>query len=161
MPKSIYDFTMQDIQGKPVSLKEYQDKILLVVNVASECGLTPQYQGLQALHEAYFAKGLRILAFPANNFGSQEPGSNSQIREFCTNRFGVTFDLFSKISVAGQDIHPLYLHLTKESAHLGEIQWNFQKFLINRRGEVVANIPPRTEPTDPDLVKRIESLFDA
>jgi glutathione peroxidase-family protein len=108
MPSSIYNFTVQDIKEKPVSLSKYKDKVLLIVNVASKCGLTPQYKGLQALHEIYAAKGLRILAFPANNFGAQEPGTNTQIQEFCTNQFGVTFDLFSKISVKGEDIHPLY-----------------------------------------------------
>jgi glutathione peroxidase len=159
MPGSIYDFTVQDIQGKPVSLSKYKDKVLLIVNVASQCGLTPQYKGLQALHDAYAARGLRILAFPANNFGAQEPGTNTQIQEFCTSRFGVTFDLFAKISVKGGDTHPLYAYLTKDSAQPGDIQWNFQKFLVNKKGEVVENIPPKTAPEDPALKEKIESLL--
>jgi glutathione peroxidase len=159
MPGSIYDFTVQDIQGKPVSLSKYKDKVLLIVNVASQCGLTPQYKGLQALHDAYAARGFRILAFPANNFGAQEPGSNTQIQEFCTTRFGVTFDLFSKISVKGEDIHPLYTCLTKNPSHPGDIQWNFQKFLVNKKGEIVENIPPKTAPEDPALKEKIESLL--
>jgi glutathione peroxidase len=159
MSNSIYDFTVQDIKEKPVSLSKYKDKVLLIVNVASKCGLTPQYKGLQALYDTYAGKGLRILAFPANNFGAQEPGTNTQIQEFCTSQFGVTFDLFSKISVKGEDIHPLYKYLTRDSSHPGDIQWNFQKFLVNKKGEVVENIPPKTDPEDRVLKEKIESLL--
>lgn len=159
MPGTIYDFIVKDINDNPVSLERYKNHVLLIVNVASKCGLTPQYKGLQALYEIYGPKGLKILAFPANNFGAQEPGTNSQIQEFCTNRFGITFDLFSKISVTGEDIHPLYTYLTKNSAHPGAIQWNFQKFLVNKQGEVVENITSKIEPEDRSLKDKIESLL--
>jgi glutathione peroxidase len=159
MPSFIYDFTAKGIKGNPVSLSKYKDKALLIVNVASEFGLTPQYTGLQALPDTYVVKGLRILAFPANNIGAQEPRTNTQIQKFCTNRFGVAFDLFSKISVKGEAIRPLYPYLTNDSSHPDDIQWTFQKFLVNKKGEVVDKIPPKTDPADPALKEKIESLL--
>ncbi len=148
MATSIYDFTVRDIQGKDQNLADYKGKVVLIVNVASKCGLTPQYEGLQDLFLKYEKQGLVILGFPANNFLWQEPGSDEQIQEFCTTKYDVTFPMFSKIDVKGKKIHPLYKYLTTESAHPGKVSWNFQKFLIDRNGQVIANIGPRTKPEE-------------
>jgi glutathione peroxidase len=129
-----YDFTMKTIDGKEKPLADYRGKVLLVVNVASKCGHTPQYKGLEALYEKYGKKGFMILGFPANNFLWQEPGTDSEIQQFCTLKYNVTFDMFSKISVKGDDQHPLYQYLTKESPFPGKVKWNFQKYLIDREG---------------------------
>jgi len=139
------DFTVLDIEGREVPLARYRGQVVLIVNVASQCGLTPQYEQLQALHERYAERGLRILAFPANNFGGQEPGTNAEIKQFCTDRYRVRFDLFGKISVQGADRHPLYKFLTSPEQNGrfgGDIKWNFTKFLIGRDGRVVARIKP-------------------
>lgn len=154
---SVLDLSAKTINGEVKKLSDYRGKALLIVNVASRCGLTPQYTGLQALYEKYRDKGFEILGFPANNFLAQEPGSDQEIQTFCSTKYNVTFPLFSKISVKGDDIHPLYKFLTTESGHPGEIQWNFHKFLVDRNGQVVANISPRTEPKD--LEAQIEKLL--
>jgi glutathione peroxidase len=160
MAKSLYDFTMKSIQGKDVPLKSYRGKVLLIVNVASKCGLTPQYEKLEALHKKYSARGLRILGFPANNFGAQEPGSNAEILQFCKATYNVSFDMFAKISVRGGDIDPLYAHLTGLNKPLGgDIEWNFAKFLVDRKGNVVERFPATLSPDDPKLVAVLEKLL--
>lgn len=157
--KNIYSFTMKTIDGKEKSLADYKGKVLLVVNVASLCGFTPQYKDLEEVYLKYKDKGFRILAFPANNFGHQEPGSDKEIKEFCHTKYDVTFDLFSKISVKGDDQHPLYQYLTKDSPFPGEVQWNFQKYLVDRDGNIVAKYLSRVKPTDKEVVGKIEALL--
>ena len=157
---SVYDFTMKNIDGKEVPLKSYKGKVLLVVNVASKCGLTPQYDQLEALNKKYKAKGLRILGFPANNFGGQEPGSESEIKQFCTLNYKVSFDMFSKISVKGGDIHPLYKYLTGLPKPVGgDVQWNFGKFLIGKNGAPIAQFSSTMKPDDPQLIAAIEKAL--
>lgn len=154
------DYTMERLDGKAENLKDYKGNVLLMVNVASRCGLTPQYKGLQALYERFEGKGLQVLGFPANNFMGQEPGTNEEIGQFCEMNYGVTFPVFSKISVKGEDMHPLYTELTSMPEPIGgDVLWNFQKYLVNRDGEVVAKFGPRTEPEDPELVGKIEELL--
>jgi glutathione peroxidase len=157
--KNILDFTMKTIDGKDKSLSEYKGEVLLVVNVASECGYTPQYKDLEKVFEQYKEKGFRILAFPANNFGGQEPGSDQEIKTFCESKYSVTFDLFSKISVKGEDQHPLYRYITKDSPFAGDVKWNFQKYLVDRRGNVVAMFPSRVKPTDKAFIDKLEALL--
>ncbi|MGA3243634.1 MAG: glutathione peroxidase [Bacteroidota bacterium] len=157
--KSIYDFTMKTIDGKEKSLADYKGEVLLVVNVASQCGFTPQYKDLEEVFEKYKDKGFRILAFPANNFGEQEPGSNQEIKTFCQTNYSVTFDLFSKISVKGDDQHPLYRYITKESPFPGDVKWNFQKYLVDKDGNIVAMFPSRVKPTDKAFIEKVESLL--
>ena len=156
---SIYDFTMQTIDGKEQSLAEYRGKALLIVNTASRCGFTPQYASLEKLYEQYRGRGFEILAFPANNFGAQEPGSNQEIRQFCELTFHTTFPLFAKISVAGNDIHPLYRYLTGVARMSGPITWNFNKFLISPDGTVVARFDSKVEPLDPTLIEQLNALL--
>ena len=154
------NFKMTSLQGEEVDLADYQGKVVLMVNVASECGLTPQYQQLQALNEKYGEEGLTVLGFPCNQFGSQEPGSAEEIRKFCSKNYGVTFPMFSKVNVNGSDACPLYQHLksldTKPTGS-GEISWNFEKFLLNRTGEVIARYEPRTKPDAPEVIQAIEA----
>ena len=154
------DFKMKTLDGKPVDLSErYKGKVLLVVNVASRCGLTPQYEDLQALHEKLKGQGLCVIGFPCNQFGGQEPGTAEQIREFCSDNYNVTFDLMEKIEVNGDGACDLYKRLTKldsKPAGDGDISWNFEKFLIGRDGKVVARFSPRTKPLSEDLVSAIE-----
>jgi glutathione peroxidase len=160
--KSIFSFSVDDIDGKPVALQAFKGNVLLVVNTASKCGLTPQYEGLQALYRKYKDQGLVILGFPANNFRGQEPGSNEEIKEFCSVKFGVEFPMFSKISVLGEDMHPLYKYLTSGAGNpefAGDITWNFEKFLFDRKGAISARFPPRTKPESEEVVKAIESLL--
>jgi glutathione peroxidase len=157
--KGVHSFTMKTIDGKEKSLSEYRGSVLLLVNVASFCGYTPQYKDLEEVYRKYKSQGFRILAFPANNFGQQEPGSDEEIKEFCETKYSVTFDLFSKISVKGEDQHPLYQYITKESPFPGEVKWNFQKYLVDKRGEIVAMFPSRVKPTDKGVVEKIESLL--
>ena len=162
--KSIYDFTLKDIDGREVSLADYRGKVLLVVNVASKCGFTRQYAGLEKLFQTYTDRGFVVLGFPANNFLGQEPGTAAEIKQFCTLNYGVTFPMFSKISVKGKDIHPLYAFLTDEALHPdagGAITWNFNKFLIGRDGTVLAHYGSRTEPDDPELTAAIERALQA
>lgn len=153
-------FEMKTLSGKDVSLDSYKGKVLLVVNVASKCGLTPQYEQLQALHDKHAKDGLAVLGFPCNQFGKQEPGDEKEIAEFCSNHYKVKFDMFSKVEVNGDGACPLYKHLTAldtKPKGAGKITWNFEKFLIGRNGEVVARFAPRTSPDDPEVLKAIEA----
>ena len=146
---SIYDFSVNDIQGRSQKLDRYKDKVMLIVNVASKCGFTPQYKGLEALYEKLHARGLEILGFPCNQFGSQEPGSEKQIAQFCELNYGVTFPMFAKIAVNGDQAAPLYQYLKKEKPGLlgsEAIKWNFTKFLVDRKGNVVERYAPNVEP---------------
>jgi glutathione peroxidase len=155
-------FTVKSLDGKEVDLSKYQGKVLMVVNVASKCGLTPQYNELQALHKKYAEQGLAILGFPCNQFGKQEPGSATEIRDFCTKNYGVSFDMFEKIDVNGDDANSFYKHLTSldlKPAGSGKISWNFEKFLIDREGNVVARFSPRTSPDDAEVVAAIEKAL--
>ena len=152
----VYSFTLNDIDGNPLSLGSFQGKVLLLVNTASFCGNTPQYAGLQTLYEQYRNQGLEILAFPANNFGQQEPGTDEDIKSFCYTKYALEFPLFSKISVKGEDIHALYRYLTTQSPFPGDIEWNFQKFLVNRHGQVIARYRPGLKPLSPQIVQDIE-----
>lgn len=157
--KTIYDFTVQDIDGKKVKLSKFKGKTLLVVNVASKCGFTPQYEALQALYKDMKDKGVVVLGFPANNFGSQEPGTNPEIKEFCTSKFGVTFPMFAKISVKGEDQADLYKWLIANSDRPNDdIEWNFTKFVVDKHGHVVKRFKPQTKPSDADLK---EALVEA
>ncbi|TKS60283.1 MAG: glutathione peroxidase [Nitrospira sp.] len=158
---NLYDFTMNDIDGKPVNLSQYRGKVLLLVNTASFCGNTPQYSDLQTMYEQYNEKGFEILAFPANNFGQQEPGSNQEIKSFCFTKYSLTFPLFSKISVKGSDKHPLYQYLTEQSPFPGEVEWNFQKYLVDRSGNIVGRFHHRTKPLAPEIVKEVERVLAA
>lgn len=158
--KNVYDFAMKTIDGKERPLSEYRGDVLLVVNVASKCGYTPQYKDLQAVYEKYRDRGFRILAFPANNFGGQEPGTDEEIMEFCETNYNVTFDMFSKISVKGEDQHPLYRYLTTESPFPGEVKWNFQKYLVDRKGNIVAMFPSKVNPTDKEVQQQLEALLN-
>jgi glutathione peroxidase len=151
-----YEFKMKTIDGKEQPLSAYKGQVALVVNVASLCGFTPQYEGLEKLHETYKARGLRVLGFPANEFGAQEPGSDAEIKAFCRTKYSVGFDLFSKIPVKGPSIHPLYKFLTVESGFPGDITWNFEKFLIDRQGKVVARFKPDDDPLGKKIVSAIE-----
>ena len=162
---SIYDFTMDDIDGEPVELKDFEGEVLLVVNTASKCGLTPQYTALEAMYRAHKEAGFAILAFPANQFGGQEPGTNAEIKEFCTlTNYDVTFPIFSKIVVKGEGQHPLYDYLTHklpDEELQGEIGWNFAKFLIARDGTVLARFEPRTKPDDEKLLEQLTEALAA
>jgi glutathione peroxidase len=151
-------FTLKDIKGNPVELSKYKGKVVLLVNVASQCGLTPQYEGLQALYQKYEKDGFVIVGIPANEFGHQEPGTNEEIEKFCTSKYSVTFPMMSKIVVKGEGIDPLYKYLTKvdtKPAPAGDIIWNFEKFLVGKDGQVKARFAPRTKPDDPKLVEAI------
>jgi glutathione peroxidase len=155
---NVHDFEMKNIDGVATKLADYRGKLMLIVNVASKCGLTSQYKGLEALHQELGPKGLAILGFPANEFGAQEPGTETEIKSFCSTSYGVSFDMFSKIKVKGEGIHPLFALLTdKTSAHGGEIKWNFNKFLVGKDGEVLARFEPTTEPKD--IKAAIEKLL--
>lgn len=179
--KNIYDFSVKKINGTNQSLGDYKGKALLVVNVASACGLTPQYEALEKVYEKFNDKGFEVLGFPANEFGAQEPGTNSEIQEFCTSKFGIKFPMFEKIVVKGEGQHPLYNYLTttKPEAQLAngdvfeqklktygitriqknDILWNFEKFLINKKGEVVARFAPDVTPDDAMITKAIETAL--
>jgi glutathione peroxidase len=162
MQKSIYDFSARTIDGTPKKLADYRGKVLLVVNVASQCGLTPQYKGLEALREEYGARGLEVLGFPANEFGAQEPGTETQIKEFCETRYGVKFDMFAKVKVKGPGIDPIFEYLTsKESnpAFGGDIKWNFNKFLVGKDGALLARFEPQVEPTSPEVKAAVEKAL--
>ena len=153
------NFTMDSLDGKPVNLSKYQGSVVLIVNVASACGYTPQYEGLQALHQKYASRGLRILGFPSNDFGGQEPGTNAEIGEFCKKNYGVEFDMFSKIGVLGSGQAPLYKTLTSTPGFTGNISWNFEKFLISRDGKVIGRFKSPVEPLSPELTKAVESAL--
>jgi len=156
--QSPLDFTMTSIEGEDIDLSIYKGKVVLIVNVASKCGFTSQYEGLQSLYETYKDQGLVILGFPANNFLGQEPGSNEEIQQFCSVNYGVTFPMFAKISVKGKDQHPLYTCLTDKSAHDfgGGIKWNFTKFLIGKDGTIKARFEPKTKPEDDKVISAVE-----
>jgi glutathione peroxidase len=157
--KSIYDFSMKTIDGKDQSLADFKGNVLLIVNVASQCGYTPQYKDIESVYEKYKKKGFKVLAFPANNFGEQEPGTDQEIKTFCESKYSVTFDLFSKISVKGDDQHPLYRYITKDSPYPGDVKWNFQKYLVDKNGTIVAMFPSRVKPTDQAFIEKLEALL--
>ena len=178
MTANIYDFSLTQMDGVKVNLSSYKEKVLLIVNVASKCGLTPQYEGLEKLYKQYQKQGFEVLGFPANEFMAQEPGSNSEIQEFCRMNFGVEFPMFEKIVVKGEGQHPLYNYLTTQrpeavmkpngslierlnakgllSGKPNDIKWNFEKFLVNKRGEVVGRFSPELDPLDPIITSAIE-----
>jgi glutathione peroxidase len=160
--KSIDDFEMKDIDGHPVSLKDFKGKVLLLVNVASRCGYTGQYAGLQEIYSKYKDQGFAVLGFPANNFMGQEPGTNEEIKQFCTLKYNVTFPMFSKISVKGEDIHPLYQYLTSDATNpefAGDISWNFNKFLVDKNGRVVARFKSGDKPGSETVVSAVEKAL--
>lgn len=159
---SVYDFKMKNITGSEVKLETYKGKVVMIVNTASKCGLTPQYEGLQAIYTKYKDQGFEILGFPANNFMGQEPGTDTEIKEFCTLKYNVSFPMFSKISVKGTDQHPLYTYLTNEKSNpgfSGDISWNFEKFLIGKDGKTLARFSPKTKPDDPKVTEAIENAL--
>jgi glutathione peroxidase len=155
---NIYDFTLPSIDGKPMPLADFKGKVVLVVNVASRCGFTPQYSALEALYEKYKEQGFVIVGFPANNFGAQEPGTNEEIKTFCSRKYNVTFPLYSKVSVKGDDQTPLYQYLTKQTGPsiAGEIKWNFTKFLVDRNGNVVQRFESAVTPDSKEVVSAVE-----
>ena len=160
--KGVYDFTLKSIDGQPTPLSEYHGKVLLLVNVASRCGFTPQYTALESIYEKYKDRGLVIVGIPANNFMSQEPGTNEEIKTFCTKKYNVSFPMMSKISVKGEDQTPLYQFLTSKSDDPnfgGEIKWNFTKFLFDRNGNPVARFEPAVKPDSPEVTSAIESAL--
>ena len=159
---AIYDAPVKTLEGSPTSLVDFKNKVLLVVNVASKCGLTPQYAGLEELQERYGERGFSVLGFPCNQFGGQEPGSPEEIATFCSQSYGVSFPIFEKIDVNGPQRHPIYQELTAvadDQGEAGDVQWNFEKFLIGRDGMVKARIRPRTTPDDPAVIGAIEAAL--
>ncbi|MFV0256950.1 MAG: glutathione peroxidase [Acidimicrobiales bacterium] len=157
---SIYDHDVSTLQGQPADLRDYADQVALIVNVASKCGLTPQYTALEALQQRFSDQGFTVLGFPCNQFGAQEPGTPEEIETFCSTTYGVTFPMFAKIDVNGDDRDPLYTELTQTSdteGAAGDIQWNFEKFLVAPGGEVVARFRPRTEPDADEVIAAIEA----
>ncbi|HMG36127.1 MAG TPA: glutathione peroxidase [Blastocatellia bacterium] len=159
---SVYDFEMKNIEGKAVKLASFKGKVLLIVNVASKCGFTPQYEGLQKIYTKYHGQGFEILGFPANNFMGQEPGTDEEIKTFCSLKYNVTFPMFSKISVKGDDIHPLYKFLTDKQTDPefgGDISWNFNKFLVGRDGKIVARFSSKDTPESEKVVQAIENAL--
>ena len=161
---SVLDFKMKDIDGKDVNLSRYKGKVLLLVNTASKCGYTPQYEGLESIYEKYSKQGFYVLGFPANNFGSQEPGTESEIKEFCESKYKVTFPLFAKISVKGEDQNPLYKFLTSKETNpdfAGDITWNFNKFLVDKNGKVVARFSSKDTPESAAVTQEIEKYLKA
>ena len=157
----IYNFTLPSIDGKAAPLAEYRGKVVLLVNVASQCGYTPQYSALEAMYEKYKDRNFVVLGFPANNFGAQEPGTNEEIKTFCSRKFNVSFPMYSKISVKGSDQAPLYTYLTKETGPgiTGEIKWNFTKFLVDGDGKVVKRFEPAVTPDSKEVTEAIEALL--
>ena len=159
---SIYDFSLKDIDHKEVNLSQYRGKVVLVVNVASRCGYTPQYEGLQKVYMKYKDRGFIILGFPANNFMAQEPGTDEEIKTFCSAKYSVTFPIFSKISVKGDDIHPLYKFLTSKETNPefgGDIKWNFSKFLVDKSGKIIARFEPKVTPESDPVIQAIEKAL--
>lgn len=155
----VLNFSMTTIDGKTKLLTDYKGKVLMIVNTASECGYTPQYETLEKLYETYKDKGFMILAFPANNFGKQEPGTDEQIKTFCSTKYNVTFDLFSKISVKGEDKHPLYKYITEQSPFRGDIKWNFQKYIVDRSGKIVSRFLSAVDPMSKEVRDTVEKLL--
>lgn len=161
-PKSVYDVPLKDIDGKDTSLKEFQGKVMLIVNVASQCGKTPQYKQLEALNQEFKKDGLAVLGFPCNDFGSQEPGTNDQIKEFCSTQYKVTFPMFDKIVVKGPDQHLLYQVLSgPQSPFPGDVKWNFGKFLVGKDGKILKRFEPGVKPDAPEVVEAIKSALAA
>ena len=156
---SIYDITANTLNGEPLSLSAFKGKVLLIVNTASKCGFTPQFEGLEALHEAHAAKGLAVLGFPCNQFGGQDPGSDAEIAQFCSTKYGVTFPMFSKIVVKGSGIAPLYKTLTEAANPAGDVKWNFEKFLIGRDGAIIGRYKSGVGPDDATLKAAIEAAL--
>jgi glutathione peroxidase len=159
---SLYDVPVASLEGEDGQLLQQKGNVTLVVNVASQCGLTPQYAGLQKIHEQYRDRGFAVLGFPCNQFGGQEPGSHAEIGQFCETSFGVTFPMFEKIEVNGEGRHPLYDGLTQTAdaeGHTGDIRWNFEKFLVSRDGEVLARFSPLVEPEAPELIGQLEAAL--
>ena len=157
---NVLQYTLERLGGGEQSLDGYRGKVLLLVNVASDCGNTPQYKTLQEMYQRYQSKGFEVLGFPANNFGAQEPGTDKEIAAFCEVEYGVTFPMFSKISVKGKDIHPLYAEMTSQPKPLGgDVTWNFQKYLADRQGNVVAKFSASSSPDDGALVAKLEELL--
>ena len=160
--KSIHEVSLPRLSGEPASLAEYEGQVVLAVNVASKCGLTPQYAGLQALHDRYSGQGFTVLGFPCNQFFGQEPGSAEQIQEFCSLNYGVSFPLFKKLDVKGADQHPLYAILSEaedDAGKAGNVTWNFEKFLVGKDGRVVRRFRTRVVPEDPKIAQAIEALL--
>src|ERR1700722_12479031 len=158
----VYSYTLKSIDGQPVSLKSYRGKVLLLVNVASKRGYTPQYAGLESLYEKYKDRGLVIVGIPANNFAQQEPGTNAEIKQFCSNKYNVSFPMMAKVSVLGDDQTPLYSFLTGKDTdpqYAGDIKWNFTKFLFDRNGKPVARFEPAVTPDSPEVAAAIESAL--
>ncbi len=155
----VLDFKMNTIDGKPHPLSTYKGKVLMIINTASQCGFTPQYETLEKLYETYKDKGFCVLAFPANNFGKQEPGTDAEIKTFCNTRYHTTFDIFSKISVKGEDQHPLYKYLTKDSPFPGDVKWNFQKYLVDRSGKIAARFMSPVDPMSAEVRQKVEELL--
>ena len=159
---SVYEFNMNSIDGAPLPLAGFKGKVLLIVNVASHCGYTPQYEGLEAVYEKYKDQGFVIAGFPANNFMGQEPGTNEEIKTFCSTKYKVKFPMYAKISVKGDDIAPLYQFLTNPGANPktgGDIKWNFTKFLVDRDGKIIARFEPAVKPDSPDVIAAIEKAL--
>jgi glutathione peroxidase len=154
--QTVYDFSLSHIDGKPAPLSEYRGKVLLIVNVASECGYTPQYAGLQQLHERYGSRGLVVMGIPCNDFGRQEPGTSEEIQAFCSSKYGITFPLFEKVTIKGRAPHPLYQWLTSNG---DSVAWNFNKFLIDRQGKPIRHFGSRTEPLSSEMTQAIEALL--
>jgi len=162
--RSVYDFSMKNIDGQDIKLDAYKGKVVMIVNVASKCGYTPQYEGLEAIYKKYKDQGFEILGFPANNFMGQEPGTEKEIKEFCSTKYGVTFPMFAKISVTGADQHPLYTFLTSKQSNPefgGDISWNFNKFLLDRNGKVVARFGSKDKPEDAAVIGAVEKYLYA
>lgn len=160
--ESVHDIKVRDIDGKEISMNAFKGKVMLVVNVASKCGYTKQYDALQATHQKYQDKGFAVMGFPCNQFGGQEPGSNEEIKQFCTSKFNVTFPLFDKIEVNGANRHPLYTVLAgKDSPFPGDIKWNFTKFLVGKDGKVLKRFDSRTTPDSPEVIQAIEAALAA
>nr|WP_277878413.1 glutathione peroxidase [Coleofasciculus sp. FACHB-SPT36] len=156
MSSKVSDIAVKTINGEDKQLSEYGGNVLLIVNVASQCGYTPQYKGLEQLNQKYQDKGLRVLGFPCNDFGAQEPGSNEEIVNFCTTNYGVSFEMFDKVHAKGQEQHPLYARLTSAVQPTGNVSWNFEKFLVSKQGEVVARFNSSVKPDSPELIAAIE-----
>ena len=154
-----YDFKLDSIDGKPTALKKFKGKAVLVVNVASKCGNTPQYEGLERIYQKYKGRGFVVLGFPANEFGGQEPGTNAEIKQFCTGTYHVTFPMFSKIVVKGPETHPLYSWLVQNANRHEEVEWNFAKFLVSPDGQVVGRFKPKAQPESEELIQAIEKIL--
>ncbi len=159
MNTTIFDITVKTIKGEEKQMSEYEGNVLLIVNLASYCGYTPQYKGLEQLNLKYQKLGLRVLGFPCNDYGEQEPGNNEEIQTFCSRNYGVTFDLFDKVHAKGSQQHPLYKFLTSSVEPRGDVSWNFEKFLVNKKGEVIARFRSSISPESPELITAIEQAL--